>query len=275
MNRFLKLVNFEVNRFAKIYFGLIILTILGQMIAVFNESNKLTRYASEYMREQRINAEQYVSTMEPLSFSSIVNSSFYMGPILLSICALLFYVFFIWYRDWFANNAFMYRLLMIPVSRMNIYFAKTAAILLMIFGLVALQLLLLPFEFAIYQSIVPQDLRGLTPLSYVMNSNAVLSMIIPSTFLEFVLYYGAGITLVLVLNTIILFERSYKWLGAGIGIGYGVLACLVALIPVFLAETLDQLYPIEIIYIGIACVGAIGVLSVFMSRFLLAKKITV
>ena len=36
----------------------------------------------------------------------------------------MIYVFFIWYRDWLGKYTFAYRLLMLPTTRINIYFAK-------------------------------------------------------------------------------------------------------------------------------------------------------
>ena len=79
----------------------------------------------------------------------------------LQLCgvALIIYVFFIWYRDWLGKNTFIYRLLMLPTARINVYLAKATTILLFVLGLVALQLLLLPIEGQVLQWMVPTEFR--------------------------------------------------------------------------------------------------------------------
>ena len=69
-----------------------------------------------------------------------VNSEWFVMPIVLCIAMLMIYVFFIWYRDWFGKNTFIYRLLMLPTERINIYFAKLTAIMLLVLGLITLQI---------------------------------------------------------------------------------------------------------------------------------------
>ena len=77
----------------------------------------------------------------------------------------MIYVFFIWYRDWFGKSSFIYRLLMLPTKRIHIYFAKLTAIMFLVLGLIALQILLMPIEMQIVNSIVPADFRTYFPLS--------------------------------------------------------------------------------------------------------------
>src|SRR5699024_2551778 len=80
--------------------------------------------------------------MQDMNFSliDVTYSIGFVAPIGIGVAALLFYMFFIWYRDWFARNAFIYRLLTLPTSRMNVYFAKLTTIILTVIGLVAYQI---------------------------------------------------------------------------------------------------------------------------------------
>jgi len=78
----------------------------------------------------------------------------------ISIAMLMIYVFFIWYRDWFGKNTFIYRLFMLPTERIAIYFAKLTTIMLLVLGLIALQILLILMEKQIVNKIIPIDLQS-------------------------------------------------------------------------------------------------------------------
>ena len=86
-----------------------------------------------------------------------MNSGWFGIPIIFCIAMLMIYVFFIWYRDWFGKNTFIYRLLMLPTERITIYFSKLTAILFFVLGLVALQIVLMLIEIQIINSIVSAD----------------------------------------------------------------------------------------------------------------------
>lgn len=211
-----------------------------------------------------------------MSVLQVTGSLWFMGPIALCIAALIFYVFFIWYRDWFGKNTFIYRLLMLPTARIQIFLSKAVSILLMVFGFVAIQLMLLPIESVILKWIVPLDYRiDMTAGEIIQNS--YLQTLIPSTFIEFVLYYGAGIMAVLIIFTAILFERSFRLKGVLLGAIFVGLAVLVFFSPILIMEIMQTyyLYPIEIfileIILGLVVIGA----SIWTSHFLLKKKITV
>ena len=138
--------------------------------------------------------------MGPSHFLKLTNSMWFLGPIALCIAALIIYVFFIWYRDWLGKNTFAYRLLMLPTARMNIYLAKATTILLFVLGLVALQLLLFPIEGQVSNGWFQTEFR--TDLSvYEITKLNYLNLFFPRTFIEFVLYYGAGMMAVFIVFT--------------------------------------------------------------------------
>ncbi|MGD7006526.1 hypothetical protein [Metabacillus sp. 84] len=275
MKPFVKLLNFEINRFSRIYLVLILLTVICQFTSVAWESSNMMDRAETVMREKGLQADDFLKQSQPFYFSDIHNSLLFMAPIVIGICALLFYNFFIWYRDWFTGSPFIYRLLMIPVSRMKIFYAKTAALLLMVFGLIAFQMILFPIEDGLFHILVPSDFRTSVPYSETLKSSLLLSLLVPETFLEFILYYGIGIMLVLLLNTFILFERSFRWLGICMAFVFGLAAALILMIPFLLNQTGARLYPSEIIYLQIAAAACVALISFMASRYLLQKKITV
>ncbi|MFZ0443730.1 MAG: hypothetical protein WAM95_03570 [Bacillus sp. (in: firmicutes)] len=276
MKRYLKLVNFEFNRFFKLYLVLIGITILSQIIGVIVESRTYLNLANELIYKELMLKSDFIENYGTMSFLNISKSVWFMGPIILCGVILMIYVFFIWYRDWLGKNTFSYRLLMLPTARINVYLAKATTIFLYVLGLVTLQLLLLPIEVQVLHWMVPSEFR--TDLSF--NEIAHfhdLRILFPNNFIEFVLYYGVGMAAVFIVFTAILFERSYRIKG----IIYGILYCAVSLViffaPIFINEFIlgNYFYPIELFFIEL--IAGILVLScaIWTGNFLIKNKVRV
>lgn len=281
MRAFVKLLNFEINRFSKIYIGLMVLTVAMQLAAVTIGANRWMDSANEAMRVNQWTLEQYHNVTGYIQLNSMMyptyNGLLYFGSIFLSITVLLIYSCFIWYRDWRGKNTVVYRLLTLPSSRANLYFAKLVTILLFAFGLVALQIILVPLERLIAQSILPAELyRNISVFDYLMYPT-VLKVLVPPYFSEFVLYYGLGITGLIVLFTAILMERSYRLKGIGFIVLYLALLTGLASIPYLMGYSRydSYFYPGEILS---TCLGLIVIVaggSLWYSLYLLRKKISV
>lgn len=277
MNRYLKLVNFEFNRFSKIYISLIVLTIVSQIIGVFVVSNNFLKNAKEIMGNSSVTVAKFIEENEAMSFYQISGSLWVIGPIVICIAALLFYMFLIWYRDWYGKNSFIYRLLMIPTARLNIYFAKATSLFLMVLGLVAVQISLLPLENIFMKYLVPSELRIDLTLTEIINSSQYIALLFPTTLFDFGVNYAIGFIFVFVIFTAILLERSFGVIGILLAAFYGVATYLVLLLPLFITATLDKafLYPMEYFILEVVLVLIILGISIMISRFLLNKKITV
>ncbi|MGY0694381.1 hypothetical protein ACW2QC_16635 [Virgibacillus sp. FSP13] len=277
MKRYMKLVSFEFNRFAKIYVVLLAITIIAQIAGVIVKSKGYLAEANEAINEDMIPKAQFLSETGPMSLQQVVRSVWFLGPIALCIAAIAFYIFFIWYRDWFGKNTFIYRLLMLPTARLNVFFAKITTILITTFGFVALQLILLPIESTVLKWMVPKEFRMDMGIKDVIGNMPELTLIIPQSFIEFILYYGAGLMAVAVLFTAILFERSYRLKGIFMGIAYGVVAIVVFLAPVLLEKLLQMnyFYPLEMLALETVMGLIVLVGSIWMSGFLLNKRIRV
>ncbi|MBP1968444.1 small-conductance mechanosensitive channel [Virgibacillus natechei] len=279
MNRYLKLVNFELARFMKIYLVLIAITIVSQITGVIVKSRSYLSDANEAIYEDLMPMEQFLEQTGPLSMVQINQSIWSVGPIALCIIALLFYCFFIWYRDWLGKNTFIYRLLMLPTARLNVFLAKATAIFLMVLGLVSLQLILLPVESTILKWTVPLDFRIDMAVGEIINNSVygVFQLLIPQSFIQFVINYGIGFMAVFILFTAILFERSFRWKGVLLGSVYSLVAIAVFLLPILLQGffQLNYLYPVELLIIEVFLGILVTTISICMSRYLLNKKITV
>lgn len=276
MNHFLKLVNFEFNRFFKLYLVLIGITIVSQIIGVIVESGLYLNRANQLIYKELMPKSEFIEQYGAFSFSKITGTLWFAGPIGLCVVALLIYVFFIWYRDWLGKNTFIYRLLMLPTARINLYFAKVATILLLMLGLVALQLLLLPIESQILQWMVPSEFR--TDFSvYEITSIDYLAIFFPHSFIDFILYYGIGMIAVFIAFTVILFERAYRVKGIIYGIIYCCLSIVIIIAPLLIDNFIlkNYFYTIELFMMELAA-GLIALaIAIWLGHFLINKKVRV
>ncbi|ASN07235.1 hypothetical protein [Virgibacillus necropolis] len=279
MKSYLKLLNFEFNRFWKVFAVLLGITFVAQIAAVIIKSKSYLSRANEriYGAVDPMSKAEFLTTVGPMSFADVVGGPLFFGPIALCIAAIAFYIFFIWYRDWMGKNTFIYRLLMLPTTRLNVFFAKITTVLVSALGFVAFQLIILPIEATILKWMVPKGFRVDMGVQEIVNSMHELLIIIPNTFIQFILYYGTGFMAVAILFTAILFERSFRWKGIIIGAIYSAVAVVIFLSPILVQELLRfyYLYPVELLIFE--CVMGLIVIacSIWVSGFLLKKKITV
>lgn len=276
MMRYLKLTNFELNRFFKIYVVLIGITLIMQLIGVVFISNNYIGDIEELISEGN-SVEQALREWGIFSFSAITRSFWFSAPISLCVVSLLIYVFFIWYRDWFGKNTFAYRLLMLPTARINVFFAKASAIFLMVLGLISVQLIFLMIENEVMKLIVPSQLREDLTLNEIIYSFDSLRVLYPTSLIQFLIHYGIGLMAVLVTFTGVLFERCFRWKGIILGVAFAGLSFLVLVSPLLIQEFLVEnfFYPTEIFILMVVTALIVTSGSIWMSHYLLNKKIRV
>lgn len=277
MNRFWKLLHWEITRFGKMYGVLWLVTLLSQFIGIIVFSIQYMNLVNEQMFRGNLSAAEYAVRSGKTGFHYYSQTLWFSAPIALCAAALLLYVFMIWYREWFGKNTFAYRLLMLPISRMSVYLAKLGAILLFVLGLVAFQLLTLPLQILLFNSMIPSQLRESLSTADVILYNDLLRMLAPRHFIEFVLFYTAGLMAVLVIFTAILLERSFRLKGAAAGIVYGFAAGFLFISPILVTENWFQnyFYPGEVVTMEILVGSLIIGVSLWFSSYLLRKKVTV
>jgi len=275
MKRFLKLVNFEFNRFFKIYLVLIGMTIIFQLVGLFFQARSYLSKANKLIYEDLMPKEEFLNMYGPMTMHSFMNSLWFAGPIAICIVTLLIYVFFIWYRDWLGKNTFIYRLLMLPTNRINIYLSKAVTILLFVLGLVALQLILFTIESEMLTWLVPDDLRLDLSLLQI-TSYPYLFLLFPKTLFEFVIFYGIGMIAVLSLFTFIIFERSFRLKGIVVGAIYLAISFGILILPLFTDIMMNgYFYPMELFLLEVLAALVVISGSVWTSYYLLNHKIRV
>ena len=218
----------------------------------------------------------FIESYGTISFFNFSQTGWFLGPIAIGAVILGIYVFFIWYRDWFGKNTFSYRLLVLPTARINVYFAKATTILLLVLGLIALQLVLIPIENQVLKWMVPSEFR--TDLSVNQITGIFfLAIIFPKSFIEFILYYGAGMATVFTVFTAILFERSYRLKGIFFGIVYLALSFVVFLSPLLVDEFIlnQYFYPFELLILQIGTGLLVVAGAIWIGNVLINKKIRV
>ena len=268
MKNYLKLVDFEMKRFWKIYAVLIGLLITVQSITVVMKSNSYkNRFEESYMPGMN-----YVDDYS-VSFSGLTMSTAFMAPITLIISALVFNIFFTWYREWLGKNTFAYQLLLLPFNRMTIYFAKLTSLLLYIFGCLVIQIAMYPLLNTIFTSIVPQEIR-IDQSLLLWLSPSLLGVLIPSNSVDFFTSYGVGIVAVSVIFTVIILERSFRLKGIGLGIAF-IAFCIFLFVESFIIGENYLLYIQERVILQIVSLVMITVLSFMISYYIINKKISV
>ncbi len=274
----LKLTNFELQRMSKFLFGLIGITLISNLIGYFYVPIRFMSRINKFIAENAASVEEALDMYGTFSFFNMTNTLWIVGPIALGISGMFFYSIFTWYRDWFGKNTFSYRLLMLPVERMNIFFSKLLTIFIGIFTLLSTQMVSLAIGYPIVSMIVDSDFFHNLSLMESVHMNLTFHYLFPINILMFLAINGIGLVLLLVLFTIILMERSFGIKGIIMGVFYGGASLALVIFPVFIPNLLKNyyiLYSSESILIEVFMFIVIGLVSIFTSRYLINKKITV
>ncbi|NQX68834.1 hypothetical protein HQN90_22155 [Paenibacillus alba] len=277
MNRYSKLLNWEIVRFSKIFGALGLLTTVAQFLGIWLNAKAYLSSAENTMERNSLTAIQYVEQFNPAKMTNSFQSIWFEGSIALCAVTIFLYIFWTWYKEWLGKNTFAYRLLMLPTSRMNVYLAKLTAIVLYVLGFVALQFVLLPVQLAVFNSLIPSEWRQPVTIGELIGQNRFIHMLLPSDFIEFVLYYGAGVMSVIILFTGILLERSYRIKGIVAGVLYSAAAVVIFILPYLVADKWlnNNWFPSEVLLYQVVIGLCLTAVSLWLSSYLLRKKVTV
>ena len=274
MNHYIKLVNFEVKRFSKFFLSLIVAVVVTQIIGAIVTSLHYVNNAERTMLLEQMPVSEYILNYGAYSLQNFLFTEYFILSIVFAAAVLMIYVFFIWYRDWLGKSSIIYRLLMLPTARLNVYFAKFTTILLFVFGLLGMQIFLLEVVKLIIRSIVPEQLHLDQNIIFIYSSE-VLEILYPNSPLQFIFYYGLGAALVAIIFTAILFERSYQLKGIFFALIFTVISVIIIFIPVIIQEITNYFYLNEIILMTIVSSILAIALAVYLAGHLLKRKINV
>lgn len=278
LNSLLKLTNFELERISKFLYGFMGFTLVTNLIGYIYPPFRFINQVNKFTAQNTAIADQAIEQFGTYSFYNATNSLWIYGPIAIGISGLIFYAAFTWYREWFGKNTFIYRLLMLPIPRMHIFYSKLITIFISIFALISTQMLSLVIGYPIVKIIIGNNHFPDLSLMEVIEMNDIFHYVLPLNPRLFLAILGMGLVALLVLFTVILMEKSFKWKGILFGILYVIIAIVFALLPIFIPNLLRNyfiLYPSEIILLEVFFLAIVGIVSLVISRHLLNNKITV
>lgn len=278
LKAFIKLTSFELDRFSKFLVTLMSVTVIANIAGFIIIPMSYINDINKYMVEESASVQVAIEDFSHFSLSQVINSVWVMGPIALGIISLVLYSFFIWYREWFGKNTFAYRLLMLPIPRMSIYFSKLVVIFIGIFSLVSIQIVSLYIGYLIGTAIMPSEYTIAVTFIEMLYSQDVFYSVLPLQGGLFFLYIGLGLVGIIVLYTLILLERSFAIKGMVIGVIYGIISVSVAVFPLLFREIFNNyfiLYDSELALLVAGILILISSLSILISRYLINHKITI
>lgn len=211
------------------------------------------------------------------TFGLALQSNWFTLSLVVCVVVMVLSIFVIWYRDWMGTASFIYQLLMLPVHRLTLFWAKAMTIFISVIGLVAYQWILFFIEIPVFKLIIPKEFGHPEGMTYLMGDNHYFTFIMPTHFTDFIFIYLMGLLAVIILFTAILFERSYRLKGIFYGIAYTGLAVIIFFIPVLIEMVMqvNYLYPVEMMVAEIVLGLVVAIGSISLSHFLLKRKIMV
>ena len=252
MKQYLMLTNEELKRSWKMIVSVIlamagieILTVVGRVI--YHE-----RQVREYMSYAKVSESEAIRTIGKLSFEQA--SSYFSYIILIGIVLVILYAVQIWYRDWFGESKYIYRLLLLPGGRAKIFFAKWTSLALVIISFIGLQWVVIQLSYVLFNWLIKDNYRASSfdiPMAlkqlYTMNVVDLLLIVLLSLFVVSFLFM------------LVLLERSYRKVKG--------LVFIILEVAFLLSATVGSMYVIEKLDIFLSQEISVIMMAVFVLYF--------
>lgn len=277
MRKFIYLVNTELNRVLKFFIPALLIYIALQIIEISIKISGVMRkirensYGANGVGEIVSNDEAIKVVGKMYNVHSFLNSnSIIIIGFLLIISMIIIYSIFIWYREWFGSNKTIYTLLMLPMERMKIYYAKLISIILLIGTTLGTSIVSLFINYVIMLWRLPKEL--IEDLSFLkVFHNYIINILLPINYRDFLLYCTIGLGLLTAIFLMVLLERSYSFKGLIAGAIFIILYLFVYLL---IFES-GFFFRKEILVVSLAW-GVLNFIGhVYWSKKLITKKISV
>ncbi|MGY3725268.1 hypothetical protein SAMN05421767_12710 [Granulicatella balaenopterae] len=225
MKKYLKLLAYELENSKK----LIAILVVGVTLL---QSVSFIQMIRDYKRVLQLNINQALPIdMVKCDFATIMNGWFVLS-IMGSVALIGAYIFYIWFKEWYRQGKSIYRLLMLPGSRMSVYWAKFTTIIMMILILLGLEIVLLTIFINLASWIVGDQLVNTANNWYLFTQGSSifgnpLEVLYPATWMNFLITYGVGICVVSACFQLVILAMSSRHLRKVQSIGVMVLNVLV------------------------------------------------
>lgn len=280
MKKFINLLNFEFERFAKFLLPTLAIAAVMQLTSVVRLVFSYNKEAKSIMASGPGTVQSVINDLNTLSMRDLTGSALFNYSLVLLVFVFIFYSFFVWYRDWLGKNTFIYRLLMLPIGRFQIFLSKSLTFLIGGFLVFSVQFGLFFIESALMKQLIVQqeffvslNVHDIHPMY-----DFIFGTIFPNSMIEFLSVYGFSFAALVVLFTAIILERSFGVKGLISGVvyfgafisAYSFLSGLAYydFLPFIIKPS--QAYLISIAFLFVAVT-----ISMFLSNFLLTRKIKV
>ena len=273
MSKILMLYDIEFKRIKKVYFSILGLLIISNLIwFIYN----LNLVAKEVQRILNIRGglglfkseEAYMIIKNGGFIYSLYSLSFFF--MILGLIWCLYYTLLTWYKDFSSKTTVAYTLFTLPCNKFNIFLSKLLIVLSFIYGVLATQHILWILEILIMKSITSINI---SEIIYIINYNSLksfLSMGISIYPLEILMYYVfSPILAVIVLFTGVLIHKSFDRIGGFLGLIYVAIVIFMYLY----ISSISMIFTDELLRNHILYYIVTGVLSLIISYNLLNKKI--
>ena len=158
MKKYLMLTNEEIKRSSKLYLIVVGALIVLELLSVVVKTMLYERSIETFMRMNQASELEAVNSYGTFSFAAATSIFDYI--MMIGVAYILVLALQIWYREWIGESKHIYRLLLLPGSRVSIYFAKLTTVLLVTVSLIGLQWLTVVASYGLFDWLSPQHLQG-------------------------------------------------------------------------------------------------------------------
>lgn len=273
MNKILTLYDIEFKRIKKIYFSVLGLLTISNIIWFIYILNSVAKEVQGILNikggiELLKSQEAYKIINNGGMIYSIYGLSFFF--MILGFIWCLYYTLLIWYKDFSSKTTVAYALFTLPYNKFNIFLSKLITILSFIYGILSIQHIIWILEIFIIKSLTGINISQIIHTINYNNSMNYLFMFISIYPLEIFMYYiFAPIILTIVLFTGVLIHKSFDKIG-------GLLAMFYVTITIFtylFISANSMLFSDELLKNHIIYYIVMGILSIIISCRLLNKRI--
>ncbi|MFP7279122.1 hypothetical protein SFC11_07150 [Exiguobacterium indicum] len=206
MKKFLMLSNEEIKRSFKLYVTILMTLVIFEIASVVYQILHFQSKIEDLMRKERLTEMQAVEQLNgPLTFGDATNYFKYM--ITLGIMFTILYAFQIWYRDWYGESKYIYRLLMLPGKRITILFSKLTTVLIFVCGFLGIQWVIILLSHPLYEWLLPDHLQV---ASKITGESATINMLYTFNVIDTFVILALALFIITMIFLFVLTERSYR-----------------------------------------------------------------
>ncbi|GAA0789040.1 ABC-2 transporter permease [Hathewaya limosa] len=217
-NKFWYLLNHEIYKSLKIVIPFFILSFLGHLLIIKDGITNINSEIKMFLDEGKT-IKTFLADRGGISLFEIVSKDDRLKMfICLGILVIFLYAIIIWLREWIGNNKTIYTLLTLPISRHKIILSKFSTIFLLGSTYLSLHIGTLFIDNIILKNSISKEVfYDMSPIKAI-TQRCYQSDIFPYNITDFNVYILIIITIVFLIFSCVLLERSFRWKGLILGI---------------------------------------------------------